>query len=751
MKDKRWYERPMAIMGHMMDAEGVDVESQVRLKRELGFDAEHWLAADLSSGGDDGRSYFFKTAAGFAQDKLSEYLPIAHRAGLRVLIYLNVHWFNEKFNPEWMQVDAEGKRIGAGYGAGYLACVNSPFEGWAAGMARDLGKYDIDGVFLDGPIFHGRGCFCEFCARRFKEFCGLELPTRLPARQEGAMDKKTRLKFMEFRRASSARFIRRFREALRSENPEAILYANGCGLRSGVSSGQDNRRLLEFQDMLGAEGGFVGYGPLEKTPIWKPEATAKLLETQSVSCPYGLSFDGQARSGKEATGKPTVIFIDHAYKGYDYYAHTAAEVRLLYAQTIASGANPWFHTYYRNRKTPATLAGKEMNYFLKKNREHFEGTTSAARLSLFWSDRTADFYEAVEETDFTSKRASQRPGNFQASFYGAYDSPYKSQIPFDIIDEKVIEDGVGGRYSLIILPNVACMSEAVADGVKEFVKDGGNIIASFETSLFDETGERLNNFRLAEVFGVNATETLFGPSKIDYITLYPDHPITKEIEQDLIPSPSYYRRVRTRPPAEDQSQSLPEIGWQILARFRGRLPARYAPLPPTSADTAIMLNSFGKGKCIYIAGNMFEHYWGFKFPEYREIIAAAANWLSPPRIYLDKGLGLISIVVRSQPARAGKEKSRLCLHLINAAGGSRPLEAVLPFEDVGITLETTARPVSVRALVLDEELDFEFEGATLNVVLPRLEEYEVVVIDFGGGQSVSCRTGRHSFDGPSKD
>ena len=712
MKNRKWFEHPLAIMGQMMDVGKVGSRRQAELTRELGFDAVHWLAADLSSGGDDGRSYFFKTDAGFARDKLSKYLPLAHHHGLRVIVYFNVHWFNEKFNLEWMQVDAQGQRIEAGYGAGYLACVNSPFEDWASGIARDLGKYDIDGVFLDGPVFHARGCFCKSCSGKFKDFCGLELPTE-------TMDRKTRLQFIEFRKASIARFIRNFAKALKSENARSILYANGCGLRSGVPTGQDNRRTLEFQDMLGAEGGFIGYGPLEKTPIWKAEATAKLLEKQ-------------ASPGKGASPKPTVIFIDHAYKGYDHYAHTAAEVRLLYAQTIASGANPWFHTYYQNIDTPATSAARKMNLFLKKNRAYFEGAQSAAKTALLWSDRTADFSKAAEETDFTSRAGAKRPGNFQASFHGAYDILYKSQIPFDIIDEKVIEEEAPARYSLIVLPNVACMSEAVAGKLKDFVRAGGSIISSFETSLWDETGERLDNFRLAEVFGVNATEKVFGPTKIDYITLYPDHPILREIEQEVIPSPPYYLRVRTRPPEDDRSEGLPEIGWEILARFRGPLPARYAPLPPTSADTAVMLNSFGKGKSVYMAGNMFEHYWGYKFPEYRRIVAAAANWLSPPRIYLDKGLGLISIVVRNQPGDAKGANSRLCLHLINTAGASRPLETVLPFENVGITLETTARPLSVRALILDEELDFSFSGATLNVRLPRLEEYEVVVIDFEG-------------------
>jgi hypothetical protein len=116
-------------------------------------------------------------------------------------------------------------------------------------------------------------------------------------------------------------------------------------------------------------------------------------------------------------------------------------------------------------------------------------------------------------------------------------------------------------------------------------------------------------------------------------------------------------------------------------------------------------------------------------------VAACAKWLSPPRIHLDKGLGFISMVVRGQPASAKKANQRLCLHLTNSVGASRPLEAVLPFEDVGLTLETTARPLSVRALILDKELHFEFDGATLNTRLPRLEEYEVVVIDFEGSSS----------------
>jgi hypothetical protein len=51
-----------------------------------------------------------------------------------------------------------------------------------------------------------------------------------------------------------------------------------------------------------------------------------------------------------------------------------------------------------------------------------------------------------------------------------------------------------------------------AGKLADYVNNGGNIISSFETSLYTETGKKLDDFRLKEVFGTDSSGDIFVPS-----------------------------------------------------------------------------------------------------------------------------------------------------------------------------------------------------------------------------------------------
>ena len=46
---------------------------------------------------------------------------------------------------------------------------------------------------------------------------------------------------------------------------------------------------------------------------------------------------------------------------------------------------------------------------------------------------------------------------------------------------------------LIILPNATCLKKEAAERIRDFVKNGGNIISTFETSFYNETGKKLED------------------------------------------------------------------------------------------------------------------------------------------------------------------------------------------------------------------------------------------------------------------
>ncbi len=51
------------------------------------------------------------------------------------------------------------------------------------------------------------------------------------------------------------------------------------------------------------------------------------------------------------------------------------------------------------------------------------------------------------------------------------------------------------KYSALVLPNVALLSDAQCDQLRAYVKSGGSLFATFETSMFNERNEPRRKFR----------------------------------------------------------------------------------------------------------------------------------------------------------------------------------------------------------------------------------------------------------------
>ena len=185
MVRKPWWRKPLAIADLSMPGADeilkLDPAKIAETKSRLGFNAEHLTCSDVL-GGEKGL-FYFKTgiAKKVIRDFIGEYLPEAHKRGIRVLIYYNVHWINVAFgkdHSDWLQVNIEGKIIDDLYGSGNAPCVNSPWRDWSFRGIKDLAVYDIDGIFLDGPIVTPGACYCQSCKRNFSQKYDLELPRK---------------------------------------------------------------------------------------------------------------------------------------------------------------------------------------------------------------------------------------------------------------------------------------------------------------------------------------------------------------------------------------------------------------------------------------------------------------------------------------------------------------------------------------------------------------------------------------------
>ena len=688
-----WQTEPLRIFeicSGMANLDSLDPAVEAEKKASYFPNTEH-LHVMVHARGMDDRGFYFKTTAGsiLNRDYLGEYLPEAHRRGIRVIVYFNVHWYTQEFgqkHPDWLQIKEDGKPIGGVYTTGTSFCVNTPYREWCFQILRDLCAYPIDGIFYDGPIFFASTCYCASCQEKFRAVYGKALPPK-SNRQHPDFGL-----LLGFQTQSLVDFLHDSRKVIKSANPNIAFCMNSGGRAANWPTGRMNRELIKEQDLLGTEGGFL-YGDLRQTPFWKPGCEAKLIETQ-------------------ARGKPTVIFDCAGHKSWSFYPLPRAEIKLLYADTIAHGAGVWFAVFPDDVGQPETRPIADMNAFVRDNAQYYVGTKSEATVALVWSDVTASFYEGsdVPRSDFTREMKGSDIGSMYAEFAGFYEALLRNHIPFDVIDDVSLEKEDLGPYGLIILPNVACMSQTTAERLSQYVSEGGNIICTFETSLYDEQGRRQDQFGLQHVFGAESKNMVLGPREWDYVVSAGKHPITEAITKRWIPSPRYALQVRSTD------------GQAVMYLTEG-LKGCYDGIPVTSPDPCVVVHPWGKGRCVYLPVDLGAGIDRFRFPEHLRLVGDGVRWLWPARVVLEGAPSCLELSLRSQGRR-------LLIHLVNFTGEMiRPMQRIVPVSNLQVSVEDVGEVRCVKALWAGQALEFGVAGRRVTFTVPQVSEYELIVVE----------------------
>lgn len=650
---------------------------------------------------------------------LQEYLARLKRNGLRAILYLNVHILGPSLalrKDEWAQRSADGG-FPLFYDTYHPCCVNSPWRDHYLQVLRDLMPFDIDGVFLDGPVFIQGGCHCRHCRARYR-------------REEGhPMAKHADLR--DFCRRSLDDFLRASYRQFKRIKPDGIHYMN-MGVMHLTASYLRLPDALDYNDLVGTEGGFMFYLPARNAPLFRPGVEARVMEAI-------------------APRKPRVIFMAADQKPWSWLPHGPVETKLCVASSVANGANIWYglHGSTRLLNTPGGRAGQEMIRFLADHEEYFDRTVSAARVAVMYSLATERRYRSQTAASDLYGRDRDRVssaylGDFHASFGGVCEMLARSSIPFDVATDLAIGIDPLRRYECLLLPTSACLDRKTLSVLRAYVARGGKLISTFDTSLFDGRGVRRKDFGLADVFGVSfAGETLAlkdfnyfrivgkevgtalragrtqsrtdGSGSRPYHEDEEIHPVFEGLaEEPLLPAPSFGVAV------------TPCVTAHVLARFLKPLPGRYVEL--TAPDRpAVVLNRFGRGASLYLAGTFGEQFATHSPPEYRRLFANAVRHFTTNSLALEGALGNVELVVRRQ--KRGR-KERLIIHLINYAGlPQRPFEQVYPQRRLNLRIRNEGRFSTARALVAGRPCRLRKQTGVLRVELPELREHEMIVLE----------------------
>jgi hypothetical protein len=552
------------------------------------------------------------------RDLLRDWVREAKRRKLIVLAYYSVNrdvWAGEQ-HPEWRMKDAQGNAVDEDRWPpewarmGFL-CYNSGYRDLVKAQVRELLDYDIDGFHFDMLWFghSGKVCYCrEFCQPLFRQKYGIDMPNE-PS-WDGSWSK-----FLEFRYRSNESFANDVTELIRSKRPELSVVYNYHG--APPNSWQEG--MLPVRHRLIAD-----YGTGEGYPPRFGHRYASLLSCFLAGLQPGKPWQGVTSRYSRALNDHTVRpLADMQWETFTYLSHGGMP---LFVDTPADDGGTLDRVAYSRMGSIFKEIRQKMNYLGHKPLRH---------VGLYFSAKTRDWYGRDD------------PMRYLRGFIGAHRILVESHIQVGFLfDENLTWERLQ-EFSVIYLANTAILGPAEQELFSRYVKEGGGLLATFDTSRFDQGGKELENFGLTELLGTRyAGKTEF---KGNYVN-FPAGFLSQDVSAD-------WDLFLSGPNNVVNAESAASFGKLKLAFHDRGLHTEVGHAPHNSAWKVVgpgaLVNKYGKGRTVYLPFAPEDAYMGdFPLPEYRLLVRDLILRLAAaPAVTVEAPLNVESVITVDNPNR----------------------------------------------------------------------------------------------------
>jgi beta-galactosidase len=221
------------------------------------------------------------------------------------------------------------------------------------------------------------------------------------------------------------------------------------------------------------------------------------------------------------------------------------------------------------------------------------------------------------------------------SMLGIHRALFPSNVPVDFIHINQIGEGQASRYKLILLPYPLMIHERAANGLVEFVRNGGTLMTEARLAWNDERGrakEMIPGFGLHDVMGcreVAIQQTVSGKADMTIVS-----------DDESIPLLQTGEKLRG---------SLYEEALAPLSA-RARVIAKFGDGSP-----AIIASGYGRGKAIMVGTFFGTHYEQERDPTLAKFFNGLLDWAGVSRpLEITGTTGDQPVEVRTMEARADK-------------------------------------------------------------------------------------------------
>jgi len=593
-------------------------------------------------------------------------------------------------HPDWIAVDAQGlKRRHPDLPEMWITCALGPynFEFMTEVTREIVSLFPVDGIFSNR--WSGSGmCWCEHCRRNFREASHMELP-----RTDDPRDPQRRA-YLDWHPKRLFELWRLWDGEIRKIRPGARYIANSGG---GALSGLDMKTVGELSPTLFADR----QGRSGAMAPWANGKNAK---------------EYRATLGPKAIGGIFHMGIVAPYRWLDS-VKSAAETRLWVLDGVANGLRPWFnHVSGSLHDRRGLKVVEDLYQWHYRSERYLRNVEPVARVAMVYSQQTAEYYGWPQARARVEDHA-----------LGMYQALIDARIPFEMVHDELLDAEHIGRYKLLLLPNIAALSGAQCSRLRDYVRRGGSLLATYETSLYDEWGTRRTDFGLSDLFGASFQARLKGPIQNSYFRIEKGaaearHPMLKGLEDaELVIGGTWQLDVKPLAPASaspltriPQITNLPmeKTYWQV----------KHTDVP------GVYLRQIGPSRVVYFPWDIDRLYWEVMAEDHGKLLRNAVEWAAnePPPVEVT-GLGMFDVTM-------WRQQGSLTVHLVNLTNpmAMRPNAHQLipsPPQHVVIRLPKGANAARVQLLAAGRDVPVAQAGGSVRLTVPSVLDHEVIAID----------------------
>lgn len=701
-RPSEWYDRPLRIVQTVLrqsDARTFDPTATLDYVQRLNGDVlvvnaggvYAWYSSQVPG---------HRQVQGLPDGTLEALTTMARQRQVRLLLRVDFRGGHHDVflrHPEWFSYDANGEPLmTAGL---HAANPISPYRNEAYGfpIVRELlERFDVDGIWENAPSF-GPLAYGPHTAQVFRRDTGHDLPVSADD-QDPAY-----LAWLQWRydcvlrhTEELSRLIKGY-GAAKAYVPEAPALLDVAWLRRSAQDIVDQALVWDIITAPTFDRLRNSYGSsLQPVPVWRAEEVTKYLKA--------------ARPDKT----PVILFgpFDNESR---YSSVVGQELKLWLAGALAHGGAFWDCTFVGSNGTDFLDQRNQdviRDYYglVQENEDFFHDAHPVAEVAVVHSRLTEERFGSDDP----------REDGYVGHVRGVELMLMENHIPFDILPQAHLNAEALSRYRTVVLPNLAVLGGREAQALREYVAQGGGLVSTYETSLYGLDTKRRQDFALADVFGVRSLGVRRGPMAHAYALVRSRNQITAGLEgTQVCTTEGFTWLVSTTAHAHAHLTLVPEVVPQ---------PPEHAWVEDMETDLPVVVSHvFGSGRSVYFPGQTDKLLATSGHPDYATLLYNAVRWTAgsqPLFIETDAPVGVHVSVTKQD------DSGRALIHMINYCGGPRrPITQTQPVQDISVSLRLQTPPSRAVLLQSRRELPLQFQDGRLTLTVPRLDEYEAVVLE----------------------